>query len=421
MYSQHVSLLALAGVAQAHMSLWYPGPLGGATTANRFSTVVDPELNFPLGCCGSSGTGPSPGLCRGHLDLFDVEDAQLTWQPGEDAYFQLSDYTYTQGAAGSTHYGGSCQVGFSTDRGETWKVAASYNGNCPLRGADGSPEVQTFDFKVPTGMPEGKALFAWIWLNREHESFMNCAAVQIGSGGGSGGGGGGGGNVTTPATPTNEPQPSVSATKPTDGNDDGETEGDDENGVPVVAVPETGSGPIIDEDENKEPTTKVPTETVPEETEEEPLPVENDDSMDDDETINDGKGKSDRWNLRHSHHRRNTYKVIHDHKCKTSSKRAECICTSSTSCTPATRAIAERQAIRLARADAAIARRAEGCAWDSAPSMMVSYYTSDAACAPNAKMNVPESDSFELSWDGCGAVQGDGEYPLQPMQCEMYN
>ena len=102
-----------------------------------------------------------------HLDLFDDDEPQVTWQPGQDAYFQLSDYTYTADAPGGTHYGGSCQVGFSTDKGETWKVAASYNGNCPLRGDDGSPEVQTFDFKVPTGMPEGKALFAWIWLNRK--------------------------------------------------------------------------------------------------------------------------------------------------------------------------------------------------------------------------------------------------------------
>lgn len=173
MYTKAISLLALAGAAQAHMSLWYPGPLGGVKEANKASTdsSVDPELNFPLGCCDSEGqpTAPSPGVCRGHLDLFDTEDAQVTWQPGQDAYFQLSDHTYTADAPGGTHYGGSCQVGFSTDRGETWKVAASYNGNCPLRGEDGSPEVQTFDFKVPTGMPEGKALFAWIWLNREHE------------------------------------------------------------------------------------------------------------------------------------------------------------------------------------------------------------------------------------------------------------
>jgi hypothetical protein len=35
---------------------------------------------------------------------------------------------------------------------------------------------------VPQGMPTGAAVFAWIWLNREHESFMNCASVRIGRG-----------------------------------------------------------------------------------------------------------------------------------------------------------------------------------------------------------------------------------------------
>ena len=48
-------------------------------------------------------------------------------------------------------------------------MAASYHGACPHATEDGSPEAQTFDFKVPTGMPEGDAIFGWVWLNREHE------------------------------------------------------------------------------------------------------------------------------------------------------------------------------------------------------------------------------------------------------------
>jgi hypothetical protein len=164
-------------------SLWYPGPLGGAKEANAFTTFVDPELNFPLGCCDADGSPSlsSPGACRGHLDIFDREVAQIVWGPGEAAYFQLSDHAYSPGALGSTHHGGSCQVGFSVDRGETWKVAASFIGNCPRREGNGSPAQQTFDFKVPLGIPEGDALFVWVWLNREHESFVNCAKVRIGS------------------------------------------------------------------------------------------------------------------------------------------------------------------------------------------------------------------------------------------------
>ena len=164
------------------MSLWYPPPLGGSKEANSFTTQVDKEFNFPIGCCDSQGepTLPSPGDCRGHLDLLDTEEGtpQVTWEPGQDAYFKLSDHMYSIGVPGSTHYGGSCQVGFSVDKGQTWKVAASYHGNCPHRDKD-TPQV--FEFKVPLNIPTGIAVFAWVWLNREHEFFMNCAAVQIGS------------------------------------------------------------------------------------------------------------------------------------------------------------------------------------------------------------------------------------------------
>jgi hypothetical protein len=165
-------------------SLWYPGPLGGAKEANAFSIAPDPLLNFPLGCCDKDGapTLPDPGPCRGHIDLFEQEEPQVVWVAGQDAYFQLSDFAYSPDAPGSTHHGGSCQVGFSVDGGVTWKVAASFIGNCPHRGVNGSPVAQTFDFKIPQGIPTGDALFIWIWLNREHESYVNCAKIRIGSG-----------------------------------------------------------------------------------------------------------------------------------------------------------------------------------------------------------------------------------------------
>ena len=421
MYTKAIALLALAGAAQAHMSLWFPGPLGGAKEANKASSDsdVDPELNFPLGCCDSEGqpTAPSPGVCRGHLDLFDTEDAQVTWQPGQDAYFQLSDHTYTASAPGGTHYGGSCQVGFSTDRGETWKVAASYNGNCPLRGKDGSPEVQTFDFKVPTGMPEGKALFAWIWLNREHESFMNCAAVQIGEGSG---------NTTTP---TNPAKPSVSATQPTQ---------PDEDQYSVAPKPTS----TYDASPPYRPTSSAaPTQPDDEESTEEPsydVPSE-DDSEDDEYSSDEEDNKQeesngeeeytneeadDRWSGhgRWNSHRHQTarYKMIDEHKCKITSKRAECVCKASSGCSFEKRESTERKALRMARRDA-LKKRADACAWDSAPSMVVSYYTVDAACAANAKMNVPESDNFEIGWnEPCGVVEGDGEYPIKNMDCSMF-
>lgn len=80
---------------------------------------------------------------------------------------------------GGNHYGGSCQVGFSTDNGTTFQVATSYEGDCPHRYNGTGPEGQSFNFKVPADLEPGVQLFAWTWYNREQEFNMNCAAVNI--------------------------------------------------------------------------------------------------------------------------------------------------------------------------------------------------------------------------------------------------
>jgi hypothetical protein len=72
-------------------------------------------------------------------------------------------------------------VGFSVDGGITGKAAASFFGNCPHRGTVGSPHAQTFNSRIPQGILSGEALFVWVWLNREHEAYVNCAKVRIGS------------------------------------------------------------------------------------------------------------------------------------------------------------------------------------------------------------------------------------------------
>ena len=56
------------------------------------------------------------------------------------------------------HYGGSCQVGFSVDGGEIFRVATSFEGNCPHRHATDS---QDFNFTVPADIPTGNVVFAW--------------------------------------------------------------------------------------------------------------------------------------------------------------------------------------------------------------------------------------------------------------------
>jgi hypothetical protein len=434
MYTKASFLLALIGTTQAHMSLFYPPPLGGAPSINKQSTTTDKEFNYPLGCCGADGpTEPSPGLCRGHLDKFDTEDASVTWTAGQDAHFQLTDYSYDPNAPGSTHSGGSCQVGFSTDKGATWKVAASYHGACPKHTEDGSPEAQTFDFKVPTGMPDGDALFAWVsisnvrialetitnrhqnWLNREHEAFMNCAKVKIIGGSGS----------TTPTTPSQPstssttpkqssgttPNQPVSSTSPQQPDDEQETSpqqpDDEEDTAPpaVTSHPPRPSG--TGRPRPRPSTTSSSPRAQPTQT-----PDEEEDSEDSD---------SHWWSRPHKEVKADTRKYDVDGwscECRRETLNSRCYCYSDDSSSEK-RAAIEKKALRMHRRT--LYKRVDACDWASAPAMEVSYYTSDAKCAPNAKVNMPESDSFELGWDvNCGVVEGDGEYNIKMMECNMY-
>ncbi|KAF1351449.1 hypothetical protein EJ07DRAFT_138053 [Lizonia empirigonia] len=394
------SLLLLAGTAHAHMSLWYPGPLGGTREAKIFSTndKVDPELNWPLGCCDSEGkpTAPSPGVCRGHLDLFDSEDAQVTWQPGQDAYFQLSDYTYTVDAPGATHDGGSCQVGFSTDRGETWKVAASYNGNCPLRGGDGSPEVQTFDFKVPTGMPSGKALFAWIWLNREHESFMNCAVVRIADGSGNEA-------VSTRSTTFDILTAEVAIPSSSVLSSSSVTRATDSYHPMMSARPTSFHGNRI---------TELSRAVAPHDHDaiEAGVHAKPNDPESESFLRTKEEGVSERRQsvkLKTSNGYRNKDESRPGRSGRDHSSQEQ--------------SLAGLMTLRASRRDAR-KKGAGACAWDTAPSMMISYYTIDAACAPNAKIIFRDSDSFEIGWnEPCGVVEGDGEYPIKVIDCDMFS
>lgn len=412
MYTNIISVLALAGAAQAHMSMYYPAPLGGAPAINKQSTELDPEFNFPLGCCGPDGgdSRPSPGICRGHLDKFDTEDATVTWQPGQDAYFQLTNYDYDPAAPGGTHYGGSCQVGFSTDKGKTWKMAASYHGACPHATEDGSPEAQTFDFKVPTGMPEGDAIFGWVWLNREHESFMNCAKVHIGSGSGAGSG-----DSTEPSEPsqsaTQPEQPAYSETEP------------EETPQPTSAKPEA---PAEDDKSSEQSPPASPVEDSPAVVvttvvattiyeQYQPTQTATNDSEASEETDDSSDGHW--WNRPHQKVKAGTRRYAVDgSRCEC--RRDELTLAARCSCDSTNKAV-ERKALRMHRRT--FYKRVDACDWNSAPRMEVSYFTEDANCAPNAKAHMPESDTFELGWDvNCGVVDGQSEYEIKTMSCDMY-
>ncbi|PGH21467.1 hypothetical protein AJ80_03258 [Polytolypa hystricis UAMH7299] len=171
---KYLSLLALTSpLVQGHMQLFYPPPFQAENNPHR-KTPADTQLNYPYNCCGK--TTPFP--CRGYLKLLGTPEGAsvATWAAGSDQKFSLIGGNNL----GGTHYGGSCQVGFSIDQGKTWKAVRSYEGNCPnRRGTTTDPKTQEFEFKVPGDMPTGDAVFAWTWINREQEFFMLCSAVTI--------------------------------------------------------------------------------------------------------------------------------------------------------------------------------------------------------------------------------------------------
>ena len=79
-------------------------------------------------------------------------------------------------AGTATHGGGSCQLSLSYDNGGSFYVIESMMGGCPL--------TTTYDFKIPSDVANGNALFAWTWFNLvgNREMYMNCADVTISGG-----------------------------------------------------------------------------------------------------------------------------------------------------------------------------------------------------------------------------------------------
>lgn len=170
MLSRHPVILASIGSAHAHLQLAYPAPFNASNNPHR-TTAADPFLQYPYDCCGPGARWQYP--CRGYHSLLGTLDGQptATWEPGSQQNWSMTGI--------GNHYGGSCQVGFSVDGGETFRVSTSYEGNCPHRDAGNGPEGQGFTFTVPHDLPAGVQLFAWTWFNREQEFNMNCAAVNI--------------------------------------------------------------------------------------------------------------------------------------------------------------------------------------------------------------------------------------------------
>lgn len=70
---------------------------------------------------------------------------------------------------GAAHSGGSCQISFSYDKGKTWVVVQSFEGDCPRVRNDVKGTVtnfydtnQDYTFKIPDSFPSAdRVIVAW--------------------------------------------------------------------------------------------------------------------------------------------------------------------------------------------------------------------------------------------------------------------
>jgi len=94
----------------------------------------------------------------------------MQWRPDAD-YERLFDSTNTTGATmhspGAAHSGGSCQVALSYDKGRTWVVVQTWEGDCPRTQTPGTitnfyDMDQNYTFSIPKDFPTGhRVIFAW--------------------------------------------------------------------------------------------------------------------------------------------------------------------------------------------------------------------------------------------------------------------
>ncbi|CAG8117944.1 unnamed protein product [Penicillium nalgiovense] len=150
----------LATTVSAHIQMSKPYPIRSPLNKDA-KGQKDYSYTNPLSTSGSDYP------CKGYAD--DDFEAVATWQPGSSQEIQL------EGSA--VHGGGSCQLALTYDKGKTFKVIQSMEGDCPID--------KKYEFEVPSDAPSGDALFAWTWFNKvgNREMYMNCAMITIGGSG----------------------------------------------------------------------------------------------------------------------------------------------------------------------------------------------------------------------------------------------
>ncbi|CAF0832879.1 unnamed protein product [Adineta steineri] len=168
-------LLYFISVAMGHARMKYPRPLAApadSPAGNYYNAPLRPDgSEFP---------------CKNLHKKADVnKNPTETWQPGQQARFEILGHGSSGEGSLAAHSGGSCQASLSFDNGETWKVLHTFIGGCPRgvrRGTNIAGPKQTFPFMVPENTKAGNALFSWSWIavtGNRNEMYQNCAVVAI--------------------------------------------------------------------------------------------------------------------------------------------------------------------------------------------------------------------------------------------------
>ncbi|KAL7276828.1 hypothetical protein RUND412_000169 [Rhizina undulata] len=130
-------------------------------------TVSGGKDNFPLNADGSDFP------CHGSAPEASVAE----YEPGSMQTLQL--------AGSATHGGGSGQMSITYEatpnKNTKFRVMTSFEGNHPVSAEGNGAAIPPIQFKVPAGLPAGKAVVAWTWFNRvgNREMYMQCATVTI--------------------------------------------------------------------------------------------------------------------------------------------------------------------------------------------------------------------------------------------------
>ena len=166
-----IILSAFVALGSAHMRLSEPMALRAPD--NNIAPAgpdTDYEMIKPL-------IGAKDFPCKGYHKGFPTmpyQEPVATWAAGTKQSFTVMG-NGDPADIPATHGGGSCQVSFSHDGGNTFRVIKSWIGGCVavndnsnVRGSESQGNgkmIPTLDFNVPADVPNGPILFAWTWFN----------------------------------------------------------------------------------------------------------------------------------------------------------------------------------------------------------------------------------------------------------------